>query len=522
MVERARPRSTRRLAGLLLSASAWISLSVALAEPTQPTQPKQSKPPQALYSLRRAVSAVTSRHPLAQARSFELSAERSSYRASEGLLDPSLSLDLRGNDNLTTIADPTQQGALRGLTTKRYGAELLFTQPLRWGTQLGLGLSESFIDTDNPFNNCVPGLPSDKCYETRLSLNLTQPLLRGRSARANAASVFVAERAVNLAQLRAELELSGLIFEVAMSYNQLALTRAQLELERREEALAERQLKESTARAQAGLVAQSELSGLKFTLAQRAQSRLEAERRSAEAEEALYTLTADRLDGELALPSWIGEGPAGQALDDDLERLREHPELRIFDERLAQLEAQLEQQRDLELPELNAGLVLSQSGLGESLNESLKSLPENRSRFYGATLSFRYALSDRAALGVEELVARRAALRAERAAAQRRLEGEWRRLKSARATLELILEQALAASRASRETVAAAEGRLEAGRATQFEVSQRREAARAAELSELQARHALLSHHLSVMRLRGSLLSMFGVTLSEGALEDLR
>jgi len=471
-----------------------------------------AEPARAPYPLQRVISGVVGRHPLAKARRFELQAEQSAYRASQTALDPTLSLDTQANHNLSTIADPTQGGALRGLTTKRYSSELTFTKPLQWGTQLSLGLSESLIDTDNPFNNCVPGLPSDKCYETRLSLRLTQPLLRGRSTEANLSVIKVAERALNLSKITVELEVTRLVFEASLAYAQLLLSEAQLELERREEALALRQLQENKTRVSAGVVADSELSALRLSLAQRTQARLEAERRMTEAEEALFSLSAERPTGPLSLPSWVISGPPNGSLESGVD-LTGHPELRLLDERVAQLDAQLAQRRDQALPELNAGLILSQSGLGEAFEESLKALPDNRSRFYGATISLQYPISDRAEQQLQELLARQAALREERSATLRRLEGDLARLRRARPALEAILISARRALNASRETVRAAEGRLEAGRATRFEVSQRQEAARASELSVLQAQHALLTHHLSALRLKGELLSTFGVEL---------
>lgn len=493
----------------MVSARTWVTFFISFYCLSSPLSAEESR---TYYPLVRAVESVVSRHPLARARAFEIRAEQSAYLVSQTALDPSLSLDANGNHNLTTIADPTQQGALKGLTTKRYGAELVFTKPLQWGTQLSLGMSESLIDTDNPFNNCVPGLPSDKCYETRLSLNLTQPLLKGRSVDANLSMIKVAQRALNLAQLKAEFEVTGLVYDTAVTYARLLLAQAQLELEQREEALAERQLKENQVRVDAGMVAQSELSALRLTFAQRTQARLEAERRRSEAEESLYRLSAERPSASLTFPTWISGGPPGASLQDQMS-YDEHLEVKMIDERIAQLDAQLERLRDQALPELNAGIIVSQSGLGETFDESLKALPENRSRFYGATLSFRYPLSQRADQQIYEQLARKSALLEERKATIRRLEGEWETLKHERSALKGILKYTQEALIASRETVDAAEGRLQAGRATRFEVSQRQEAARAAELSVLQAQHTLLNHYLLVMRLKGKLLTMFGVAL---------
>lgn len=490
-------------------------MSVASAEGTSqgesrlPEEVSQPRPP---YRLERVIKEVATRHPLARARGFEIQAEQRAYHVSETALDPSLSLEAQGNHNLSTISDPTQQGALRGLTTKRYTTELALRKPLQWGTQLSLAFSESLIDTDNPFNNCVPGLPSDKCYETRLSLSLTQPLLRGRSTEANLSTIRVARGALRLAKINTEREVTRLVFETSSAYAQLLLAEAQLALERREEALATRQLEDNSARVQAGVVAQSELAALRLTLAQRTQARLEATRRCVEAQEDLFTLSGERPEGALVLPDWVSDGPPNGSLEGGL-NLTEHLEVRAMDERLAQLDAQLTQLRDQALPQLNAGLVLSQSGLGEGLNESLRALPENRSRFYGATISFQYPISQRGELQLQALLARQRSLREERRATLRRLEGSRASLIRARPALEAILAQARQALIASRETVSAVEGRLEAGRATRFEVSQRQEAARASELAVLQAQHALLNHHLSALRLKGALLSTFGVEL---------
>jgi outer membrane protein TolC len=465
------------------------------------------------YTLTEAVTSVTQGHPLITARRFELSAERYGVTAAEGLLDPILSLNVESNSDLMTFVNPPELGGVSELITTRHNAELSLSQPLRWGTVLAASLSERLVETDNPFRNCIPGLPSERCYEARLTLSLTQPLLRGRSAEVNATGVKVAQEATRAAKLRVRLQLEALVYEVASAYGALMLSEAQRGLEERAYALAAQQLSEGEARAEAGLLARSDLAPLRLALAQRSQGKLEAERALGEARAALKRLTGVTPTGSLSLPLWAtAQGAAPLPSEPPLEQ---HPELALLDAQRAQLNAQLTSRRDEALPELNASLVWSQSGLGEDLKGSLEALPENKSRFYGATLSLRYGLSQRPKALIQQALARREALEAERRDTLARLEQTWAQRVAERPLLIERLKQAHLAAEAAQEGARAARERLEVGRVTRFEVEQRQEAAHRAALSVAQATHALFTHHLDALRLSGGLLPALNLELKD-------
>ena len=487
----------------------------------------RAEPTKEALDLVSAARRAAARHPLARARGFELAAERAGLDAALTLLDPTLSMSFDANSDLATIANPLAASSLTELTTARYALDARLTQPLRWGTALTAALTQTLVETNNPFRSCVPGVPSEQCYESRLTLSLTQPLLRGRSAEANTSSARAAAEAVEAKRAQARAEVTRLVEEAARSYSALSLALARLSAERGARALAARQLEEMQARVAAGLVAASELAALRLAEAQRARALLQAEVSAVSAREALAAALgegAGEVAGEgadlsaltaLPLPSWaLGDLPAAALSPPP--PLDEHPDLVALSALVSQAEEQLAPLRDQRLPQLNASLVWSQSGLGGELGEALGALPSNKSRFYGATVTLTSPLSDRAELQLTQALARLRALEAERDARRAALAREWAARAGERAFLEESLGWARRAEEAAREAWAAAEGRLEAGRGTRFEALERQEAAHQTALAALEATHALFAHRVSVMRLRGSLLEAFGVELLEG------
>ena len=116
------------------------------------------------------------RKTAARAKRFEVDAARWGFKASREILAPQLSGTLDLSDDLVTLPNPLEMGKPTPFETRRYNAEVRWVKPLQWGTRLGFGLRQGQIETTNPFRNCVPGVISEQCYDSSVTLSLTQPL----------------------------------------------------------------------------------------------------------------------------------------------------------------------------------------------------------------------------------------------------------------------------------------------------------------------------------------------------------
>lgn len=458
---------------------------------------------------------VASQHPAARAQRFEVEASRYGLKASQESFAPQLTGSFELSDDLATLPNPLMGGARTPYETRRYLAELRLIKPLEWGTQLSVGVRQGLVETTNPWRNCIPGVVSEQCYDSSLNLSLTQPLLRGRSARANRALEYGARAQLSSSEARLRSEVTQLVERIARAYLQVSLARAQLTLEERDLKLTERQLAEGEARLKAGVISPSDLSPLLGAVAQRQQSLSVARARLEEASLVLRELTGEPIPS-VHFPRALFDLERARALlalkSPPFER--DHPDVLALDHTIAQLKARQPALRDQERPQLDLSIVWSQSGLGEALSDSLSALPNNDSRFYGLTLSYAQALSPRAQLERAQLEAQLQARRADREALLRQLNGLWSRAQAGVTHGERSLKWARVSARVAAESARSANLKWRSGRGTQFEALELQTRALSAQTQALITRHQVAEHVLTMLSLSGELLARFGIIVT--------
>ena len=223
-------------------------------------------------TLAQVVKFGLSKQNAIKAKNFELQSAQQGLKAAKELFGLQFNGTLDISDDLVTIPNPLEMGRRTAIETQRYGAELGVSQALKWGTVLGFGLRQSQIQTTNPFRNCVPGIISEQCYESSLTLRLNQALLRGSSAQANTSELQSARYELRLKQIQVNLESQKEIQTIATLYLQLSLAEAQYALEKEQLTLIERQLIEAQERIKIGVLAPSEIFSLQAAKAQKKQS----------------------------------------------------------------------------------------------------------------------------------------------------------------------------------------------------------------------------------------------------------
>ena len=506
---------------LVMLTCLWSVTHAQESNPSPSTDLKESLKRSPL-TLQSVINGLITHHPAITSRRFDLRAAQFGLSAAQGLLDPQLNGTVDLSDDLVTLANPIEMGARTPIETRRYRAELQFIQPLRWGTQLSLGLSQGQIETTNPFRNCVPGIISERCYESSLTLSLTQPLLRGRDSDAVLAPEQSARAQLTGAQAALYGEINQLIEQTLGVYLQLSLELARLRLETQGLDLANKQLEEAKLRVDAGVIAPSEIFALEGTLAQRAQSQLRAQLRVQETYAQLESLTGLSLDGEPVFPRQLLSDSRTKGLKSQptLEDLSHLPEIGLLTASIGQLKAQRPSLVDQAKPQLNLSLLWRQSGLGEELGEALGALPQNESRLYGVTLSYNQALSSRPSELLAQLDQQIRARQLEREARLRQLQLSWQTALQGIKRGKTLLTLAQNASKAARASAEAAQLRLDAGRGTRFEALELQSRAFTAQTEELVIEHEMSRHVLRLLSLSDQLLSVVGVTVNT-SLSDL-
>lgn len=466
--------------------------------------------------LATVVRTAVAQDPRAQAAGVRLQELRASADAAEGVFDLVGDLQLDANTERLTARD--QGGAKVALDTTRLAVDASLIQPLVWGTRISAGWSNRFTETDNPFRNCVPGVASEQCFESRLTLSVTQPLMKGRGRGINDVAATRVDAETRVARAQQVATIAALIEQVVIVCAELAFAEADLVIQERALALARSQQRFSEAQIQGRRMAPVEIAVVEQAVAEREQVVFVATQRVAERRaELALRLSADAVP-EIALPApedWAADLPTTRA-----QVAAAHPDLLVAEARLEQQRRELVVREDAVRPQLDLSILAAQTGLDEDLSGAIAALPDNESSFYGASLSFQFPFANRRAEG--ELAAAQRAV--ERAALER--DAQARDVRLAAEAAVRALRTAEEAERLAIRVVALAERSLDAeqkrlklGRATNLDVLRVQQEVATAALSVVRAQADRRIARARLDRLTGQGLARFDISADEGAAE---
>jgi len=432
-----------------------------------------------------------------------------SLQAARAAFTPTLTGDY-GYNNSTNQSTSQLDGGAR-TTTERHSFNTGVQQTVPWyGGRMGLTFSNSRTSTDNAFSTLNPS------YQSRVSLNYTQPLLSGLKTDNQRTALQTQEMQGTIAELQLTGRVDNITEQVRQLYWGLRAAIEQIEIQRRSLAQAQQLLADNQVRVRLGTMAQIQV--------------VQAEAQVAGAEQALLNAEIQWRNQELAFKSLLISGasdpllyqtvnpvdfPTLQDQNVDIEAaiqraLSERTDIREAreDRRVAELD--LEVTENNRLPDLNltasysllgvGGTEYSRSGLGgapvlvnrggyvDGLNQiSAFDVPT-----WNVGLSFSYPVGMRSAKANLE---------------RARLQMEQRDLAIRSQELAIVTEvtdaglavtdtrlQLAAATRSrelSEQSAAAEVTRFNAGAATNFEVVTAQDDLTSARLSELRA---LINH----------------------------
>ena len=454
-------------------------------------------------SLTDAVQQAVAHDPGLRAAGLRVQEAAASEAAAHGAFDLALNARLSLSD---------QQIDLGGQTADRteWKLDTALVQPLVWGSTVTLAWANSRVDASDAFRSCVFGVPVAECYQSALSLQFDQPLMRGSGRAVNEAPVLEARAAGAAAWSQRQATASALVAEVVADYVELAHARADAGIRQQALGLAEEQLAATRARIAAGTLAEVDLPVDEQAVAERQQTLFAATQRAADRAAALAIRVGADSAPEVSLDApaaWDGALPAALSAAE-----ANNPDLAVLDAELARQRVALLAAEDATQPVLDLSANASQSGVDEAFGDALPGLADNTITEYGASLSLAWPFANRAAEG--NLTRIRIALeraQAERAARLRDVRREtgaaFRGVRTAEGNVTLAQTVVTLAEK----SLDAERRKFDHGRATNLDVLRIQQDLAEARLALARARADRLLALTGLRRLTGGLLSRFSI-----------
>lgn len=441
--------------------------------------------------------------------------------AAEGLFDVTLSGDASFIHN---VVPPLRDGDTTAGSATSPVLNLAVGRVLETGGKLSLNL-QGRRTTSTQFFTCTGtapvGMPPDvRCdiYQPNVSLNFTQPLLRGFGREITEANLRRQRINQNLALLNRQARAANDVRDTIIAYWELAYQAKDLEIRHSAEALARQQLATTDAQIQVGRMGALESAAVNRAIAQ-------AQVEVATSEQLLMARSLDlqRLFGTAAPTTFMGfaagDPPNATAHEVNVDAETKHalvasPALRSIREGLSLSEIDVQVAAASLRPLLDLNASVGRVGRNLDFSEVLSQLGNNDNTIWSAGLTFAFPVQNRAARGASEAARANGesakldaydlelAIRdgVARFAAQIRSAGQ--RIDFARASVGFA-EQNLEAERA----------RFSVGRSTNNDVLLRQQELKQAQISVARAIVDLLEADVALEALTGDILDTYGVAL---------
>jgi outer membrane protein TolC len=267
-----------------------------------------------------------------------------------------------GNDTPNSSFLTGAQGSK--LTTNRFNSNVGIDQTLPWGGSYSVGWDNSRQTTTNLFANFSPQVNSS------LSLNYTQPLLRGFHIDSTRQQLLVSQKNREIADVQLRQSVTGTTRTVRNAYWELAYAIASLQVQQQSLDLANEALRNTRARVEIGTTPPIDIVEAEAEVAQRQESVILAQSQIETAQDTLRTLTFNTNDPnfwnvrieptelpQVTLVTVDTDALVRNALDKrtDLEQTRKNLEANDISIRFA---------RNQTLPDVTASIDYGLAGLG--------------------------------------------------------------------------------------------------------------------------------------------------------------
>ena len=291
-----------------------------------------------------------------------------SYRAAQSAFRPTLGANFGYNSATQQSTSQLDGGATTN--TKRATFNTNLGQTLPWyGGRVTMNFNNSRSETNNAFTTRNPS------FSSNFSLNFSQPLLAGRSADNQRASLETSQIQNEIANLQLDAEGLNLVNQVRQRYWALRAALEQIEIQSRNLQQAENLLAENEARARLGQATQYQIIQSQAQVATARQSYINAQitwrNQDLAFKQLLLGGADDTLLDQVVNPvdrPTLAVAAANVDIDAAVERaLRERSDLRVTREQLRISELNLEVSESNALPTLDLSASYAVSGVGGDL-----------------------------------------------------------------------------------------------------------------------------------------------------------
>lgn len=387
-------------------------------------------------------------------------------------------------------------------------------QSLPTGTDIELSISQDRIDSDR----------TQRQYETRTGITVTQALLRGASIDANLALVRQAE----VDSLLSVYELHGytetLVADIEITYWDHVLAQRRMEIFNKALEVASQQLSETEQRIKVGQLPETQLAAARAEMALRQQELIDARSELEKKRLQLLQLTNPKTASgwqqriETTVDPQIAEVPLDSPEDRLALALRMRPELNEARLQTERGRLQVVQTKNGLLPQLDVFMTLGKSSFSNAFNRSLDDF-DGPSFDIGAGLSFQMPVRNRAA----EARYKGALATREQAELSLKNLAQLVSLDIRTAYVEALRTwDQIAASRATSDlqsqVLAVEQARFRVGSSTSFDVALAQRDHIESQIGEIEAIVAYRKALIELYRLEGSLLERRGIDLPGGSM----
>jgi outer membrane protein len=452
------------------------------------------------------------------------------YKPFDPLVQSSANLNRYSYSGVSQLQGVGETNA--ALNTLSQTVQTSYTQTFMTGTNVFAGFSGSRSSTNNSFYFLNPYVNST------VTLQFTQPLLRNAGRFANTAPLIIARRVLQQSRATFEAQVNDAILQVVTEYWTVVQARGSFDVEQRSLALAESSYQHDKRALELGALPPLDIYRSQSEVAARRLQAIQSEYVLKQAQEAFrFTIGVDQDPALAALDLDLVEKPEpeGEIENvDPVEVLRKaliaRPEIAAAKDALANDETSIRLAHNALKPDLsltgfyqtngiggnqydlNTGKLISQGGLGASINQMFEfGFPG-----YGGTLTLNLPIRNRAAkanLGTA-LVARRHDLYTSQITREeivRQVKDSVHLLEEAKLTLAAGKESLELAQK----SLAADQRKYELGAETNFFVLDSQTKLAQSELSLLQTQINYQIARATVDRATGSLLEPYHVQIAE-------
>jgi outer membrane protein TolC len=446
----------------------------------------------------------------------DLAIAREDVPIASSVFHPVLTADGARNSDRTSRDSDVAPGFRSSGLSSRVGVDQRFST----GTTVSLGSGLNRFSSNLPLttlnNGTLTTNPNSLIYTNGLTLDLTQPLLKGFGG-VNMIPVRQAEIGVQIAEQTFEDRALDVIQQTEAAYYLLTGSRDQLSVLRTSLQLAERLLDEAQARHDAGMGTKLDLLEAQVGIANARLNVLQAESNVRSSEDQLHKLIG-RFEFDAPLgPTVVDETmpSTSPTVDDSYAQAIEHlPALRNARSTLDLTRLQLAQAKDALKPEIDLGVTVGLTGDDRGSNRAWTNAFEPEHSAWQAGLNVTYPLG-RVGEKARFRQATRAVSRDELAVhqlEQNTLVAVREAVRNVSTSQESIRIASLAANYAS-EQYDAERMRYRAGLSTSRRVLEAQKDLESARVAEVQAKLNLRTSFSNLYRVEGSALSRYGVGL---------